>query len=265
MPTPFHGDIFVSPASMLKLWRPDIEKTDPALFRWASSVVARGDVVWDIGANVGLFSFAAASVVGPDGYVLAIEPDTWLSELLRRSARTGADRRGRVDVLTVAVSDSVDVVALNIAARGRAANYIQTVEGSTQTGGVRHQNMVMTVTLDWLLERFPAPDVLKIDIEGAEVLALVGGAHLLGAIAPIVICEVRERNAAEVTALLTRYGYELFDAGAGAIVGPVTDAAFNTLAWPMSRGSPPFPADMRGAPGGERRRGGSPPRTPRSA
>ena len=36
-------------------------------------------------------------------------------------------------------------------------------------GGVRSTRLVPTVTLDWLAARFPAPDVLKIDVEGAEL------------------------------------------------------------------------------------------------
>jgi FkbM family methyltransferase len=49
--------------------------------------VRPGSVVWDIGASVGLFSFSAAALAGPGGFVLAIEPDVWLAHLLARSAQ----------------------------------------------------------------------------------------------------------------------------------------------------------------------------------
>jgi FkbM family methyltransferase len=54
--------------------------------RLAAETVGPGNTVWDIGANLGLFGFAAAVAAGPSGRVLAVEPDTALAGLLRRSA-----------------------------------------------------------------------------------------------------------------------------------------------------------------------------------
>jgi precorrin-6B methylase 2 len=65
---------------------------DPALLRLAAEVVGPGDTVWDIGASLGLFSIAAAVAAGPAGHVLAVEPDTALVRLLRRSATANRDQ-----------------------------------------------------------------------------------------------------------------------------------------------------------------------------
>ena len=73
-----NGRIFVSPDASLKFWRHDLNKTDPLLFNWAKEFVRPNDVIWDIGANVGLFAFAAANLAGPGGHVVAIEADIWL-------------------------------------------------------------------------------------------------------------------------------------------------------------------------------------------
>jgi hypothetical protein len=58
---------------------------DPFLYRMADSLIRTGDSVWDVGANVGLFSFCAGFAAGSGGSVLAIEPDLILCRLLRKS------------------------------------------------------------------------------------------------------------------------------------------------------------------------------------
>src|SRR5215831_225399 len=54
--------LFVSPESALAFWRFDISKVDPFLLSMVRELVRPGITVWDIGANVGLFAFAAASL-----------------------------------------------------------------------------------------------------------------------------------------------------------------------------------------------------------
>src|SRR5882672_8676247 len=82
------GSVFVSPeAGGLKMLYPDVCRAEPALFELAEELVRPGDTVWDVGANVGLFAFAAAGRSGSAGRVLAIEPDVWLVSLILRSAR----------------------------------------------------------------------------------------------------------------------------------------------------------------------------------
>jgi hypothetical protein len=79
--------LYVSPEAGLRYWRWGVETADPMLFRMVRELVRPGSVVWDVGANVGLFSFSAAALAGPGGFVLAIEPDVWLAHLLARSAQ----------------------------------------------------------------------------------------------------------------------------------------------------------------------------------
>ena len=72
------------------------------------------------------------------------------------------------------LTNTLDAGELNIAQRGRAANFMRGF-GTSQTGGVRNRQPVVTVTLDWLAERFPVPDIIKIDVEAGERLVLEGG------------------------------------------------------------------------------------------
>ena len=73
----------VSPSCGLRYLRWALGKVDPALFRWVEAYVKPGSVVWDVGANLGLFSFAAAARAGSDGAVVAFEPDTQLVAMIR--------------------------------------------------------------------------------------------------------------------------------------------------------------------------------------
>lgn len=98
--------------------------------------------------------------------VLAVEPDPWLAALLNRSASAITN----VLVLCAAATDTVDLGELNIAQRGRATNFMSGF--GTSQGGVRNRQPVVTVTLDWLAERFPVPDIIKIDVEAGERLVL---------------------------------------------------------------------------------------------
>lgn len=145
-------------------------QVDPPLLRLAAETVRPGDTIWDIGANLGLFSFAAAVAAGPGGSVLAVEPDTTLTGLLRRSASLNKGH-APVDVLPAAVSYDLSVARFPIAKRNRSTSHLDGF-GTSQTGGARATELVPTVTLDWLADQFAVPDVIKIDVEEAEVTVL---------------------------------------------------------------------------------------------
>jgi FkbM family methyltransferase len=222
--------IYVSPDAYLRLWRFDLGKVDPLLFSVVHRLVKPGTVVWDVGANVGLFAFAASGISGKAGRVFAIEPDYWLVNLMRRSARELPATHAPVDVLPVAISDQVDLAIFNVASRGRAANFLDG-GGSTQTGGTRYQETVMAVTLDWLGERLPSPNVLKIDVEKLEHKVLNSGMNLLRRVRPAIFCEVSDENADEVTRILKSLDYNLF-AGTPESLEPAERAPWNTVALP---------------------------------
>ncbi len=217
----------------MRLWKQDLGSVDPLLLKMVAELVRPGMMVWDLGANVGLFAFAAAFAAGPSGRVLAVEADGWLAGLIERSAREAPVSHAPVEVLAAAVSDLPGTAEFCIARRGRSGNHLQSVSGSTQTGGTREVHQVAAVTPDTLLSRSPAPQVVKIDVEGAEILCLHGAARLLREVRPVLFCEVAEENAEEAGTLLHDYGYALFDAATPAgRRQPLERAVWNTLALP---------------------------------
>jgi len=163
------GKILVSPDAGLRFYRRNLAAGDEILFKMVDELVKPGDVVWDVGANVGLFTFASANRSGKDGEVIAIEADLWLVGLLRRSCEMlERSRNAAVMVIPAAASDSLGLATFHIAERTRSSNHLEGV-GSTQAGGTRRTESIVTITLDWLYQRLSAPQVLKIDVEGAEM------------------------------------------------------------------------------------------------
>jgi FkbM family methyltransferase len=230
------GRLFVSPDARLAFLLPGDGSFDEPLLDRARALLEPGDKVWDIGANVGVFAFAAAGRAGPGGRVLAVEPDPWLFGLLQRSR--AANRGGglaQVELLCAAVADRSGLARLEIAARGRAANTLAGF-GSSQMGGVREELLVPTVTLDELLGATFAPDLVKVDVEGAELLVLRGAARLLAEVRPALLLEVAESNAEAVRELLGAARYRLFDAAEPARgFPPVARPVWDTLALPEER------------------------------
>ncbi len=204
------SQFYASGSAGLKYLFKPIDRVDPALCRLAREFVTKGHTVWDVGANIGLFAFAAAHLAGGGGGVLAIEADVWLVQLLRRSAAIQPPDAAPVQVLPAAIAGSCDIRTFNIAARSRASNSLAGY-GNSQMGGVVERQSVLSVSLDWLAERLPAPDVVKIDVEGAELEVLEGARMLLQTKCPVVLCEVGEERSAGVTELLHGAGYRIFD------------------------------------------------------
>lgn len=230
--------LVVSTEAGLRYLRPRLDGVDPSLLRLVTSFVQPRQTVWDVGANVGLFAFTAAHRAGPAGRVVAVEADSSNVALLRRSTTLATPRAAPVDVVPAAVSDVTGFARFNIAVRNRSTNYLDGT-GSTQTGGIRETQIVPTVTLDHLLGHFPAPEVLKIDVEGAEHLALAGATAVLAA-HPVIICEVTGKNSDAVRDLLSPYGYrfyngELYNGELADSGMPVDQPPYCTLALPPGK------------------------------
>ncbi len=233
LPAEFGGArIYVTARSDVRLLAPGFSSTAADLLQVARSYVKAGDCVWDIGSNVGTFSFCAAWKAGPQGRVFALEADPYYAELLHRTARTLSAQYASVVPLCAAAADRSSILELAIAKRGHSRNYLRIVSNmdANETEAVKQ---VMSVTGDFLLAHWPKPDFVKIDIEGAELLFLAGASKVLSTARPSLYLEVSPSNSDLMTELLLTHRYVLSRVSADGTVSPADRCEFNTLAQPV--------------------------------
>ncbi|HVZ51714.1 MAG TPA: FkbM family methyltransferase [Pseudolabrys sp.] len=236
LPADFAGaPLYVSPgaAGLAYLFK-SMAAIDPMLLQCANLLVKPGDVLWDVGANVGLFTLAGAVRAGARGSVFAFEPDAWLVQLLRRTSALQRDAVAPITVIPAAVAGDVGFRSFSIARRSRASNALSEY-GHGEMGGVGERQVVPTFNLDWLLERWPRPDLIKIDVEGAELEVLGGQSRLLHEVRPIFICEIGKDNAAAVGAIFTGARYRMYAADRLREAKALPQAAWNTVAIPEEK------------------------------
>lgn len=158
-----------------------------------------GMTVWDIGANVGVYTLSSARKVGPRGRVFAFEPMPRNVELLRR--HIGLNRLTNVEVCEFAVSDVAG--KLRMAEGDSPSEFHVDPSGRWET---------RAITLDcWRAEvNSTPPDVIKIDVEGSESAVLRGSVGLLMEHRPSIYLALHggEQRAA-CGQLLTDVGYRV--------------------------------------------------------
>jgi FkbM family methyltransferase len=167
---------------------------------------------FDVGANIGLYGFIFRTIV-PDGVVTMLEPDEDNAQLIRRTI----DRVGLMDVHLVQAAASDSEGALTF-----YKDELSGATGSIQRGGkadafvfIHHRYKprevsVASVTLNALASRYGDPDLIKIDVEGAELSVLHGAAMLIERSHPALFFECDE-NQDVVGSFLSERGYVFFD------------------------------------------------------
>lgn len=232
LPERFGGrPLYLSGDSALSYLLPRWSAGSEPLLSAAAKYARDARSVWDIGANCGVFTFAAAHVAAPAAFILAVEADPFLAGLLQKSARLSANEKLCVNVLCAAVSDRQDIATFLVASRGRSSNSLEVAGHRSEAAGTRYSQHVPTTTLDHLLVHFPKPDVVKIDVEGAEGMVLEGANSLLTTVRPRFYIEVGSEQSGYVTGIFRRYGYRLYDGNAADGV-EMNECTFNTLAVP---------------------------------
>jgi FkbM family methyltransferase len=144
--------------------------------------VRPGMHVLDIGANIGYYTMLSASLVGPSGSVIAIEPNPASAKLLEASRR--ANSFDNVTVAQVAAGRELGMLVIH----GSYGN-VMTSAAPDDAAALLNSTTVPTLRVDDLVPRNRKIDFLKIDVEGAEYNALLGASELIKRCHPTIVSE----------------------------------------------------------------------------
>jgi FkbM family methyltransferase len=195
-------------------------------------LVRRGDVVFDVGANLGYYTLLFSHLAGPRGEVHAFEPvpATFerLAANLERERRSGNVRANRAAVgekagSAVLFQPGSDHCQASLAPHGA---------GSWSAGPAVTEHAAPLITLDGYARerRVSRIDFLKCDVEGAELAVLRGAAGLLERHHPILHLEV-------CPAWTRDFGYE-----PGELAAFVAGLGYSDLRWVRDGGTEPVRA-----------------------
>jgi FkbM family methyltransferase len=152
----------------------DGQYNEPRTIVAMKQLIHVGMTVFDVGANIGYYSLLAANLVGPAGQVHSFEPTPLVVQRLKENIALN-DLSSRVTVNAVAVGAAVGMIDFHM--------HSDDSEGNSMFSSEQHVETVCVpvITLDrYIHDRgIGCVDLMKIDIEGAELLALEGAAELL--------------------------------------------------------------------------------------
>lgn len=170
-----------------------------------------GAVFIDVGAHVGYYALLASNRVGSSGKVIAVEPNPATAERLRRNL--ALSNAANVVVQQVACTDverTLDFFGANSLNTGQSSL-------SEKNAGAKSDHItVRGLPLDRIIstEGIGRIDLVKIDVEGAELAVLSGMKESLAAYKPKLVLELRDDNlknfgttVAQVSGLLNKSGY----------------------------------------------------------
>lgn len=167
---------------------------------------------FDVGANVGFYSFMFKTLV-PNGQVIMFEPDISNCKLLKKSI--SKSRIHNIELIEAAASDSTGEIYFYIdevsGATGATENREQAMSFVQEHHGVApRKTVVNAVTLDDISEKNFDPELIKIDVEGAEMSVFTGAFALMKRSSPAIFFECDSHNT-EIMKILQDNGYMLFD------------------------------------------------------
>lgn len=158
-------------------------KYETAVTTHFCSLIEKGMTVVDVGANLGYYTLLAAKRVGDNGSVIAFEPNPFMFEIVQENVRINGWKN--VQTFKIAVSDSEGLRLLNIPKDnilGGGSFRIMTKNEVAETITVNTVNLDSFLQID--------PDIVKIDVEGAELEVFRGMRGILAKGKAKIMCDL---------------------------------------------------------------------------
>lgn len=169
--------------------------------RFLRSLIRPGDVVWDVGAHHGYVTLMAAAAVGEGGVVHAFEPGERNARMLERHLRWNGARNAETHRLALGAADG-------------EANFGGGYTSKMQAVGRGDERVTVRRGASLVADgEARSPDVMKIDVEGAEADVLAGAAEILPADARLVIAMHSPKADAACREMLGDLGFSTFPTG----------------------------------------------------
>lgn len=194
-------DLDLAERSQISMYYGFYEPNEVAFLR---RVLQPGCVFVDIGANVGYYSAVAASRVGPLGVVHAFEPVPCLFARLQHLAETTAQHGYQIVPTQAALSNRGGETTIYVS-RGSNIGWSTIVPGLMDEAEVKESHTVPVMRLDKYFRsgNYRPPDVVKVDVEGADADVIEGMSGLFEAgVRPVLMVEVHDYTADRIRDLL---------------------------------------------------------------
>ncbi|MGV6859080.1 MAG: FkbM family methyltransferase [bacterium] len=170
---------------------------EPSESQYFIEHLGAGDTVLDIGANIGWFSLLAAKTIGPAGKVHAFEPRPETAKMLKRTLADNGLRE-QVSLWEYALSDSWGSLELAWSTNtDNPGGSFLASDTSRLEKGFETANVKVAVLDDLLPD--VAPDLIKIDVEGAEPMVMAGSVNALRRKRPSILSELYPEQLSEVS------------------------------------------------------------------
>jgi len=135
-------------------------------------IIKNGDIVVDLGANIGYYTLILAQLVGKSGHVYAFEPEPSNFEILSKNVKE--NKHDNVTLVQKAVSDKNSKIKLYVSKRNLASHRIFDAEDK------RKSIEVDVTTLDEYFQKSKKPiKFIKMDVEGAEGATILGASKII--------------------------------------------------------------------------------------
>ncbi len=170
-----------------------------------------GDTVVDIGANIGMTSLCAAALVGPEGRVIAFEPNPAVFERLKDHVELNALTE-RVDIRNIGLDSAPGELELGVPRHTGMASFA--LKSAPDGEELTRHKVLVKVGDDELAGLPEAPTLIKIDVEGFERRVLGGLERTIGRLKPAVVTEAHPQlleragsSASELFMIMHGQGY----------------------------------------------------------